>query len=84
MNERLIHYAVLTPKGPRRKHPFGGPQREVEVSFDRLGEDGWISIRQHGKEVDLGPDEVRRLLRLLVNRYPLDAMSGVAGDDSER
>lgn len=78
---RLIHYAQLSPKGKRRRHPHGGTHYKVELSFDSLGVDGWVTIRQNGKEIDLGPEEVRLLTQLLVSRYPLDALAGARGEE---
>lgn len=78
---RRIYYAQLTPKGKARQHPHGGTQKPVEVSFDYFEVDGWINIRQAGKEIDLGPEELRLLTHLLVKRYPLDALSGAGGED---
>lgn len=77
----IFHYAQLTPKGLRRKDPHGVDQKPVEISFNYFKVDDWAVIRQNEREIVLGPEEIRSLTQLLVNRYPLDALGGVREDD---
>ena len=76
LSGRIVHFAVLSPKRSR-KTPHNTAQYEVEISFNNFGVDGWATIRQNGKEIDLGPEELSLLTSLLVERFPLDALSGV-------
>jgi len=74
---REIHFDRLAPQEPSRRNPSGISHNKVAVSFDYYTTGSWITLRAGNDEIDLTPDEQRELVKLLVGRFPLDALSGI-------
>jgi len=72
-------YERLASSGETTRNPHGYTHRPVEVSFNYYDEtSGWATLRTTvGNMVNLSPQELAALTRLLVGRFPLDGLSGV-------
>ena len=75
---RRITYTSLTPEDTKERHPLNNGHYEVSISFDCYEGSEWISLQaSNGDNIDLSPEEQRDLVRLLVGRFPLDALAGI-------
>jgi hypothetical protein len=75
---RKIHFDPLVkPEASFPRNPHGVAHANVEISTDYFKNSDWITLRAEGREIDLSPDEQQSLIRKLISRFPLDAMSGI-------